>query len=301
MVGVHARGNVGRSEAGASDPVVMVIDAHVHFWRIGRNDCAWPPPDLATIHRDFVPDDWQRAAAATPVAAAVAVQSQPSGRDTDWLLELARNDERIAGVVGWVDFSAPDAPRRIDKLAAHPKLRGLRPMLQDLPDDDWILREELAPAVEAMTAHGLCFDALVRPRHLPHLLRFAERHPGLPIVIDHAAKPDIAHGVLEPWCTGMAGLAALPNVACKLSGLVTEAGERSHADGLRPYVERLLETFGPRRLLWGSDWPVLNLASDYRRWFELAGVLTHLGDEQRAAVFGGNAARFYGIEAGGTR
>jgi L-fuconolactonase len=276
-----------------------MIDAHCHFWRPNRNDCTWPPPALTAIHRDFLPDDWQREAKAVGIGAAVAVQSQPSDRDTAWLLALARDDARIAGVVGWVDLAARDAPDRIAALASHPKLCGLRSMLQDLPDEDWILQPALAPALKAMTAHGLCFDALVRPRHLPHLLRFAERHPALRIVIDHAAKPDIERGALEPWRAQIAALAGFPNVVCKLSGLVTEAGKAWRADDLRPYVEHLLATFGPRRLLWGSDWPVVNLAADYVRWFDVADAIAGLAGGERAALFGANAVRVYGIEAQG--
>lgn len=273
----------------------MLIDAHVHFWQPGRHDCAWPTPDLAVIHRDFLPRDWRLAAAATPVSAVVAVQSQPSLRDTEWLLELADANPCIAGVVGWVDLAAREAPARVAALASHPKLRGIRPMLQELPDEAWSLRAELVPAIEAMVAHGLCFDALVQPRHLPHLLKFAERHPDLPIVIDHAAKPDVARGLLEPWRRDIAALAKLPQVFCKLSGLVTEAGDDWHARDLAPWIDHLLASFGARRLLWGSDWPVLNLASDYPGWYEMASALTHLDGEDRAAVFGGNALRFYGL------
>lgn len=274
----------------------MAIDAHVHFWRIGCNDCAWPPPELTAIHRDFLPGDWRREADVAGIDAAIAVQSQPSERDTTWLLELARDDARIAGVVGWVDLAARDAPDRIAALSENPKLRGLRPMLQDMPDDDWIVSDAVMPAADAMVAHHLCFDALVRPRHLPHLLRFAERHPDLQIVIDHAAKPDIAHGELDPWRARIAALAELPNVSCKLSGLVTEAGDARQFDDLRPYVEHLLATFGARRLLWGSDWPVVNLAADYSRWLNLADTLAGLAGAERAALFGGNAVRVYGIE-----
>jgi len=274
----------------------MRVDAHVHFWRVGRNDCTWPPPELAAIHRDFLPEDWRREADAAGIDVAIAVQSQPSERDTAWLLELARDNARVAGVVGWTDVSAHDAPQRIAALASHPKLRGLRPMLQDLPDDDWILQPALTPAIEAMIAHGLCFDALVKPQHLPHFLRFAERHPALRIVIDHAAKPGIARGELDPWRTRIAALAELPNASCKLSGLLTEAGARWHPDDLRPYVEHLLATFGPQRLLWGSDWPVVGLAADYSRWFNLADSLAGLAGDERAALFGGNAVRVYGIE-----
>jgi L-fuconolactonase len=273
----------------------MVIDAHVHFWRIGRNDCTWPPPQLAAIHRDFLPEDWRHEADAVGIDAAIVVQSQPSARDTGWLLELARDDARIAGVVGWADLAAPDAADRVAALASHRKLRGLRPMLQDLRDD-WILQPGLMPAIEAMAAHGLCFDALVEPRHLRHVLRFAERHPALPIVIDHAAKPDIAHGAFEPWRAHIATLAGLPNVSCKLSGLVTEAGPRWHAGDLRPYVEHVFAAFGPHRLLWGSDWPVVNLASDYPGWFRLADDFVGRAGHGRAALFGGNAARVYGIQ-----
>lgn len=274
----------------------MVIDAHVHFWRIGCSDCEWPPPELAAIHRDFLPGDWRCEADAAGIDAAIVVQSQPSGRDTDWLLELAREDARIAGVVGWIDLPAREAPERVTALAANPKLRGLRPMLQDLPEDDWILQPAVAPAIEAMVAHDLCFDALIYPRHLPHLLRFAERHPALRIVVDHAAKPDIARGEFVSWRLRIAALAELSNVSCKLSGLVTEAGEHWHSDQLRPYVEHLLATFGPRRVLWGSDWPVVNLAADYSRWLNLADTLTGLAGDDRAALFGGNAVRVYGIQ-----
>jgi L-fuconolactonase len=270
-----------------------VIDAHLHCWRIGRNDCTWPPPELPAIHRDFEMDDWWREAPPLGISAGVLVQSQASERDTQWLLEIAETDERIAAVVGWADLSSRAAPQRIAALAAHPKLRGLRPMLQDLPQDDWIPRSKIEPAIEAMVAHDLRFDALVKPRHLPHLLRFARQYPDLQIVIDHAGKPDIAKGVQEPWRMQIAELASLPNVSCKLSGLLTEAGERNGAGGLRPYVDHLLQTFGPQRLLWGSDWPVLNLAGDYARWFRLADALTGLHDAEREAVFGGNAARLY--------
>lgn len=279
----------------AGDPVAMQVDAHVHFWQIGRNDCAWPPPELTAIHRDMLPAEWQEEAKPLGIDAAIVVQSQPSARDTAWLLELARDHACIAGVVGWVDLAAPDAPATIAALVQEPKLRGLRPMLQDLPEDDWLLHAELAPAIEAMIAHHLCLDALVRPRHLPHLVRFAERHPALSIVIDHAAKPDIVRRALDPWRACIAELAALPQVSCKLSGLATEAGCDWRPQDLQPFVEHLLATFGPRGLLWGSDWPVIHLASGYSQWFGVADALTCLAGDEWAALFGDNAVRVYGI------
>ncbi|HEX7326419.1 MAG TPA: amidohydrolase family protein [Rhodanobacteraceae bacterium] len=274
----------------------MRVDAHAHFWQLGDHGCTWPPPELNPIYRDFLPANWRVEADRAGIDCAIAVQSQACAADTDWLLQLAAHEPRIGAVVGWVDLAAPDAPARIAALAAHPKLRGLRPMLQDLPADDWILSPSLAPALAAMERHGLRFDALVRPPHLPFLLRFAERRPELPIIIDHAAKPAIARHELEPWRTWITRLAALPRVCCKLSGLVTEAGEHWARDDLVPYVGHLFTAFGSQRLLWGSDWPVVNLACNHARWFALAGELVGDDDKVRAAVFGGNAARVYGLQ-----
>jgi L-fuconolactonase len=275
----------------------MLVDAHQHFWRLADRNGAWPPPELAAIHRDFLPADLAPLLGRHAVAATVLVQSMPNEDDTRFMLDLARRHTFIKGVVGWVDMKAPDAPARIAALAADPLLKGLRPMLQDLDDDHWIADPALAPAVEAMLRHGLGFDALVLPRHLPALIAFAERFPDLPIVIDHGAKPLIAQGVLEPWRSDIARLAALPQVCCKLSGLVTEAGPGWDLERLRPYVAHLLASFGPQRLIWGSDWPVLNLASDYALWLAAcAALLDHLDAADRHAIFGLNARRFYRID-----
>lgn len=277
----------------------MLIDAHQHFWRIGENDCAWPTPDLAAIHRNFGPENLKAVGASVGLTGSVLVQSQPSDRDTDWLLDLAADEPLVLAVVGWADLAAPDAPSRITALARRPKLRGLRPMLQTLADDAWILQPALAPAIEAMIDHGLSFDALILPRHLPHLLTFAQRWPDLSIVIDHGAKPAIAAGTLDPWRADIATLAAEANVFCKLSGLLTEAapGQLPAAlapTALAPYVAHLVQAFGPARLMWGSDWPVLDLAGDYAGWRMLAHDLSGLSDPaDLAALFGETARRFY--------
>jgi L-fuconolactonase len=276
---------------------MMLVDAHQHFWRLADRGGAWPPPDLAPIHRDFLPGDLAPLLARHGVTRTVLVQSMPNEDDTRFMLGLAAQHAFIGGVVGWVDLKAPDAPARIAALAADPMLKGLRPMLQDLEDDAWIDDPALAPAVAAMLGHGLSFDALVLPRHLPALHAFAARYPDLPIVIDHGAKPLIATGVLEPWRADVARLAALPQVCCKLSGLVTEAGPGWDVDRLRPYVDHLLACFGPQRLIWGSDWPVLNLAADYAGWLgACASLLDGLDEAGRHAVFGLNARRFYRID-----
>ena len=272
----------------------MKVDAHQHFWRIGEPLRDWPPPALTTLHRDFTPADLAPVVRAHGVERTVLVQSLPNEADTLALLDLAADTDFIGAVVGWTDLKAPDAPERIAALAARTKLRGLRPMLQDLTDDAWLDDPALAPAVQAMLACGLGFDALVRPRQLPALLRFARRYPALPIVIDHGAKPDIAGGRLDAWRSDMQALARLPNLMCKLSGLATEAGPGWQMGDLQPVVADLLAWFGPHRLLWGSDWPVLNLAADYGRWLAACEAwLAHLDHDERSAVFGLNACRFY--------
>jgi len=281
----------------------MLIDSHQHFWRIGDRTGHWPPPDLAAIHRDFLPADLEPILADNAVHGTVVVQSLPTLADTRFLLALAERHPFILGVVGWVDLKAADAVDRIAELATNPWLKGLRPMLQDLPEDDWIDDPAVEPAVEAMVAHGLAFDALVLPRHLPALTRFAARHPELSIVVDHAAKPMIARRSIEPWLSHLDSLAALRHVRCKLSGLLTEAGPGASGAALEPYVEAVFTLFGARRLMWGSDWPVVNLASSYGDWLGLArrvcgseGAPSGRTPAELAAVFGDNARAFYRLE-----
>lgn len=268
----------------------MRIDAHQHFWLMSARRDEWPPPELAPIHRDFLPPDLLPLLLETGIDGTVLVQTLSSEVDTAFMLDLAAKHSFIRGVVGWTDLKAPDAPQRVQALAAHPKLKGLRPMVQ-AEAADWLDDPAIDPAAAAMAEWGLSFDALVLPPHLPSLLRFARRHPALPIVIDHAAKPEIAGGGTPGWAEDMAALATLPNVRCKLSGLLTEAGERTGIDGIRPYAERLIVLFGTDRLMWGSDWPVLRLAGDYPGWLEMCRQLVPAAAHD--AVFGGNAATFY--------
>ena len=279
---------------------MQLIDAHQHFWRLADRVGHWPPPALAEIHRDFGPDDLRPTLERCQVTGTVLVQSLPSMADTERLLQIADRQAFAKGVVGWVDMKAADAPAHIARLARHPRLKGLRPMLQDLEDVHWIDDPALDPAVGAMLDHGLSFDALVLPRHLRPLLEFARRHPRLPIVIDHAAKPAIPRGELDPWRHGLAALAELPQVHCKLSGLLTEAGPYPHAQRLQPWMEVVYGLFGPQRLIWGSDWPVLRLAGSYEGWLAMALRFceTRPGADEHtvAAVFGGNARRVYGLD-----
>jgi L-fuconolactonase len=255
-----------------------LIDSHVHVWRLGENGCTWPTADLPAIHRDFDLVQY-RGAAGDAIDGVVLVQSQEDAADTRWLLDLP--DALIAGVVGWIDLEVPDAPALIRGLAQHPKLRGLRPMVQDR-DAAWYDRVDRAP-LAAMEEAGLVLDALVRPQHLDALARLATRHPALTIVIDHAAKPDSRN--FDSWKRAIDSIARLPNMHCKLSGLATEDVAIVDAFGA------IWRAFGPDRLIWGSDWPVVNLAASLGEWLEIARSL--VPGAHQAAVFGGNARRVY--------
>lgn len=272
----------------------MMIDAHQHFWQLSRGDYGWLTPEAGLIYRDFGPDDLRPILAQHRIARTILVQAAPTIGETEFMLDLAARTPFVAGVVGWVDFTAADARDRIEALAQNPLLVGLRPMVQDISDDDWLLRDDLAPAIAAMIAHDLVFDALVLVCHLPRLARFVERYPDLRVVIDHGAKPHIRDRGFAPWQQAIAPLAANPRVVCKLSGLVTEASADWTADDVRPYCDELLRLFGPERLLWGSDWPVVNLAGGYDRWREVAWAsLAGLTSTERDAVLGGNAEKLY--------
>ncbi len=273
------------------------IDAHHHVWSLARGDYGWLTPDLAPIHRDYALADLAPLREQAGVAATVLVQAAPTVAETQFLLDVAeRSDGVVKGVVGWVDFAAPDAIPTLNRLARNPLLKGVRPMLQDMGDDAWILRTEVARTLAALPRLGLRFDALVRPGQLPALLTMLDRHPDLAVVIDHAAKPDIANNMWEPWTRLMRAAADNPRVRCKISGLVTEAGPGWTIDMLRPYFDFLAQVYGPQKLMWGSDWPVVNLAGTYQSWYAATVALTAgWSAEDRAALMGGTARRFYGL------
>jgi len=272
------------------------IDAHQHYWDPARGDYGWLAPALGALYRPFGPADLAPLRAAAGVARTVVVQAAPTLDETRYLLKLAAADASIAGVVGWVPLDDPAAPALIAELAREPKLRGVRPMLQDLPDDDWIATAPNARAIDALIAHDLAFDALIFTRHAAALETFVKRYPALRVVIDHGAKPPVRDGGAgwSAWAAAIARLAHHPQVCCKVSGLATEAAPGWDDAALRPWVGHLLASFGARRLMWGSDWPVLNLNGDYARWHACAHRLfAALSDVERAAVFGANAIAFY--------
>jgi len=277
------------------------IDAHQHFWRLARGDYGWLKPELGPLYRDFEPSDLEPLLARAGVSRSIAVQAAPSASETDHLLALAGREPSIAGVVGWIDFEAPNALAELERRRATKHLVGLRPMIQDLQDERWMLRPALRPVFDALEKHGLVFDALVRPQHLEALVELVERHPRLRLVIDHGAKPVIREGAAwagrARWEERLRVLAAA-GARVKLSGLLTEARPGAGFDELAPFVELLFEAFGPARVLWGSDWPVVLLAADYERWWELSlQLLRGLSGSEQARVLGGNALDFYRLEA----
>lgn len=275
----------------------MRIDSHQHFWTLKRDDYGWLIPEQVALYRDFLPPDLAPVLDQAGIRHTVLVQAAPSVEETRYLLGLAERHEFIAAVVGWVDMEGASASiRELEALTSKPYFRGVRPMIQDIPDPAWMLRPSLKGTLQFIVDHDLRFDALVKAVHLPHLLRLLNRYPDLKAVIDHCGKPNIADGEWQPWADRISRIARETSAYCKLSGLITEAkSTHSYAD-LTPYVDHVLEQFGSGRVMWGSDWPVLNARDHYlgweaatRRW------LSPLSDGHRQAIEGGNAARFYAL------
>jgi L-fuconolactonase len=271
------------------------VDSHQHFWRLDRGDYGWLTPALEPIYRDYLPTDLAPLLARAGVGSTIVVQAAPTLDETRFLLQLARSHGFIAGVVGWADFESEDAAETIAWLASDAKLMGLRPMIQDISDPHWMLRPELAPAFEAMVGHDLAFDALVLPAHLVALRELADLYPDLRMVVDHGAKPPLRGGDLQEWKTRITCIASETPAVCKFSGLVTEAGSASPA-ALAACVDHLLETFGPRRLMWGSDWPVCELVCSYEEWLQSSEMLlVKLSAADRERIYSGTAREFYGF------
>jgi L-fuconolactonase len=277
----------------------MIVDSHLHFWQLSRGDYLWLTPELSALYRDFAPNDIDATLKACRVESVVVVQAAATEAETHYLFDLARQHPLIAGVVGWTDFEAEDALQRVASLcrAAQGLLKGLRPMVQDIPDERWLLRPELDRTFDALVANDLSFDALVAPVHLPALAERLGRHPRLNAVLDHAGKPDIAGGGFEDWAQQIARLASQTGLLCKLSGLLSEAGRSASAADIEPYVAHLFASFGPGRIMWGSDWPVLTATADYLHWFDMAKALVErLAAGHQEDVFANNARRFYRLE-----
>jgi L-fuconolactonase len=276
-----------------------VTDAHQHFWQLSRPfNYAWlDAPQHRPIRRDFLPGDLEPHLRATGVARTVVVQTQHDLEENRWLLGLAERYDFIAGVVGWVDLASPACEEQLLESAGHPKFVGVRHVTQDEPDDDFIVRPDVVRGLRVLEKHGVPFDLLFYVRHLRHAATLARQLPGLRMVIDHLAKPRIREGRTDDWLPHFRAAAAFPNVFCKVSGMVTEADwERWTPADLNPYVQTALECFGPERCLFGSDWPVCELAGTYEEVYgALCEALGPVSEAERALVLGGTAGRFYGL------
>jgi L-fucono-1,5-lactonase len=276
------------------------VDAHHHLWDPGRRTYPWMDESVAAIRRPFGVEDLDAAAAPQGFEATIAVQAVSSVEETEELLTVAAASDRVAGVVGWVDLADPQVAATLAALRARPggqALVGVRHQVHDEPDPDWLLRDQVVDGLAAVAAAGLVYDLLVRERELPAARAVAQRLPELTLVVDHLAKPRIREAAMDPWAGELAALARHPNVACKVSGLVTEADwDAWTPTQLVPYVRHAVDVFGPERLLFGSDWPVCLLAAGYgevvaatAEALERAGI----GPAERDLVLGANARRLY--------
>lgn len=277
----------------------MQIDAHHHLWKYSAAEYGWITPEMRVIRRDFLPADLEPLMHHFDIDGTVAVQARQTLEETEWLLGLAAKHPIIRGVVGWVPLTdGAGVKRSLERFAGNAKLRAVRHVVQDEPDPRYILRADFNEGVKALREFGLRYDILIFERHLPAAIEFVDRHPNQTFILDHVAKPRIKDGILSPWDRNMRELAKRQNVYCKLSGMVTEADpQRWTPQILQPYIDVALSAFGPRRLMYGSDWPVMLLAgNDYARWYRTVTVaIAKLSKDEQTRIMGGTASEAYGI------
>jgi L-fuconolactonase len=276
----------------------MKIDSHQHFWRYDAVRDAWITDSMAVLRRDFLPEHLAAELAANGIDASIAVQADQSESETMFLLGLAEKNKSVAGVVGWVDLSSPRIGERLEHFSHSSKLRGFRHIAQSEPDDRFLARENFVKGVAQLRAFGFTYDILIYPKQLPAAIELATRLPEQRFVVDHLAKPEIKSGKTAPWAAQMKEIAQNKNVFCKLSGMVTEADwKRSKADDFKPYLNVVFGAFGADRLMFGSDWPVCLLAATYRQVKQLIEeYVKGFSQSDKEGIFGGNAARFYGLK-----
>ena len=270
-----------------------MIDAHQHFWELARDDYGWLTPELPALYRDFQPEHLQPELVEAGISGTLLVQAAPTVAETEYLLKMAEQTSWVKGVVGWVAMDTPYFREQLDQIN-NIWLKGLRPMLQDMDDSEWILSSALDQSFDDLIESGLVFDALVKPPQWQPLLRRLQKHPKLNVVIDHGGKPAISLNRIEPWRGYIKQLATETSSYCKLSGLWSEAGTSLSLEAIRRWLDVLFEHFGPERIIWGSDWPVLTTVGQYQNWLELCSdYCQQLSAAQKQAVFGGNAIKVY--------
>lgn len=275
-----------------------MIDAHHHLWAYSPRDYPWIGEGMDVLRRDYLMSDLAPLMSASGIDGLVTVQASQTSTETDWLLDLADRHGEILGVVGWVPLVDPGVDGSLERLAARRRLRGVRHILHDEPDDHYMLREDFNRGVASLRRFGLTYDILIFERHLPQTLEFVDRHPNQIFIVDHVAKPRIRDRELSPWRERIADLARREHVCCKISGMATEADWQSWTDeDLQPYIDVVLEAFGPRRLMFGSDWPVLLLAGDYDRWVNtVRRAIQPLSSDEQAWIAHRTAERVYGLQ-----
>ena len=275
------------------------IDAHQHFWHYNPQQHSWMNDSMAVLRRDYLPGELAPLLQATGIDGTIAVQARQSVEETDWLLGLAGVHDQIKGVVGWLDLRAADLRQQIETRISNPKFVGLRHIVQDEPDDQFLLLPAFRQGIAVLAEFDLPYDLLLFPRHLPVAVQLVAAFPRQPFVLDHLGKPAIGQGQLSPWREHLQQLARFPNVHCKLSGMVTEAKWKQwRPEDLRPYLDIVLEAFGPERVMIGSDWPVCLLSADYPTTLQIVfDCVQQFPPAVREAILGGNCARFYRLES----
>jgi L-fuconolactonase len=275
----------------------MRIDSHQHFWHYDPAQHVWMTDAMGTLRRDYLPDELAPLLQATGFDGSIAVQARQMLEETAWLLELAERHPQVKGVVGWFDLCSAELPAQLERFSTHPRLVAARHVLHDEPDDQFMLRPEFRRGIALVGEHELAYDLLLFPRHLPVAVKLVDEFEDQLFVLDHIAKPPIRDGLLAPWKQDLEHLAERPNVFCKLSGMVTEARWNEwRPEDFRPYLDVVIEAFGPERLMIGSDWPVCTLASDYASSMGVVlDYVSALSPAARDGILGGNCARFYGI------
>ncbi len=273
----------------------MVIDAHHHLWKYNDRDYVWMSDAMTGLRRNFLVPELEHVMRESGVEGTVAVQARQTTEETEWLLDLAARHPFILGVVGWVPLGELDAAPILERFAQHPRLKAVRHVLHDEPDDFYMLRADFNRGVRMLHGYGLAYDILIFERHLPQTIEFVDRHPEQIFVVDHIAKPRIRDGMLSPWQERIRELAKRENVYCKVSGMATEADWKTWTtDLLRPYFDVVLSAFGPKRLMFGSDWPVLTLAGNYKTWMNtFRSFVCELSPDEQESIYRGTASAAY--------
>lgn len=275
----------------------LKLDSHQHFWKYSDAEYGWI--EDPALRRDFLPDDLHKELKGAGIDGSVSVQARQTIGETEWLLSLADQNSFLKGVVGWVPLTSPAVEADIEKFAARKKLKAVRHIVQDEKDDRYILRPDLNAGVALLDKHGLAYDILIYERHLPYAIQFVDKHPKQRFILDHIAKPRIRDGAVQPWRDNLREMAKRPNVWCKVSGVVTEADHKKWTEAqVRFYIDTAIDAFTPKRIMFGSDWPVCLSATTYKNWSELMHRATkNLSPSERDSIFGGAAAEAYRIEA----